>query len=148
MAPARRGLRALVAVGAALAAAERDLQRFAADHLEPLKSAAQLPTLAVEDLMEVFTLRTEVVIPSMLEPVTVSMEHYALAFRLNSVDWDRARTGADGARARGAAPRRPRNARRGDRRSGGAAQQRNGKAQSAERRQRGEPRTPAVVSGG
>ena len=53
MAPARRGLRALVAVGAALAAAERDLQRFAADHLEPLKSAAQLPTLAVEDLMEV-----------------------------------------------------------------------------------------------
>ena len=92
---ARRGLRALVAVGAALASAERDLQRFAADHLEPLKSAAQLPTLAVEDLMEVFTLRTEVVIPSMLEPVTVSMEHYALAFRLNSVDWDRARTGAD-----------------------------------------------------
>ena len=71
--------------------AERDIQTFTDEFLEPLVSALQLPQLDVEDLVEVFTLRTEVVIPSMLEPVMVSIEHYALAFRRNTADWDRAR---------------------------------------------------------
>lgn len=72
---------------------ETDMAQFQADHLVPLTSVAQLPTLAIEDLVEVFTLRTEMVVGNMLEPLMVTMEHYALAFRRSSVDWETARRG-------------------------------------------------------
>ena len=96
MAPSRRRLSWLILpLLAAVRAAESSLEAlFATEHLAPLTSAAQLPQVEIDDLIEVFTLSTEVVLTdSLLAPAAVTMEHYALAFRPQAVSWSEAKRG-------------------------------------------------------
>ena len=63
-----------------------------AEELEPLRRTSQLPAAGASDLIEVFTLRARVAVPSLFEEA-VRLEHYALAFRNQGVSWKQASEG-------------------------------------------------------
>ena len=63
-----------------------------AEELEPLRRTSQLPAAGASDLIEVFTLRTRISVPSLFEEA-VRLEHYALAFRNQGVSWKQASEG-------------------------------------------------------
>ena len=63
-----------------------------AEELEPLRRTSQLPAAGASDLIEVFTLRTKIDVPSLFEEA-VMLEHYALAFRNQGVSWKEASEG-------------------------------------------------------